>query len=627
MTQGPARRAVVAVLGVLAVAAATAVGPATTAPADAATATATANVPTYTESPDYATETFGDPWDYSNTADQNTDRVGYGRYSISKGHLIGTLERSTYFSPVETMPGTLPYGRDGALHPIDTKRYTHLSVSMDQPYAGRQIAISWFTCAARSLSCMGGVTAKVEKGNHVVDVDLTGKSVMGGHVPWTGSKPTLLRVQPIVVHTGESPSGKVSIDWTRLHGGSAPQDALPAGDYGTFRVVARPIAVVDSPNPDQGKDLAAVQRGRSWVLTNGVAGRGVTLKNARFRSWSSVGLTAQNAGPIVRDPEVVFPVSAFDGKQYHWLSWSMSYDGAYDLRNAPGGGKMARLVWSVRGAKGLQVSNDVLTFSGANATPVGPNESGENRIDLAATNPLDETMPKGSPGWKQVVTSLRWDPNEDRGAAVWHLKSFHLRADPAANGWTRIGFHDAAWTAGTTAKVTVTRDGTTTKRVLVDGAAVTKGANSVPFVLGTLPAGSYHATVTLRHPDGSTATSTSAAPVRMSAAPVGAHDPRGHDQAPAATATGVTVAGWAYDPDTTRPLTIRVAEAGRVLATGTTGLTRNDVRKVHPDAPIGSGYRFAVPLASGSHTLCTTAVGAGSGMPETDLGCRTVRVP
>jgi hypothetical protein len=486
-----------------------------------------ATVPTYTESRDYATDTFQDPWDYSDAADQNTDRAG-GSWNVTGSALVGSLTPTSYFAPVDSTPGALPYGRDGALQPIDTSRYTHLSFSLDQQVGRKPGSVSWFTCAAKTASCQGGFNFMVDPGKHVYDLDLRSQSTAGAKVPWTGSKIIAMRIQPVVVKT--TTAGTSRIDWLRIHAtatgtnGAAPTAAqttaaaMPPGDYGTYRVAARPRVVVDSPNPDEGKDLPTAQGRRPWVFTSRANAAGVNLKDAQLVGYHATnGMLARNAGPIVNDPEVLFPVGEFSGDTYHWLSWSMTYSGPFSLEDKAGGGKMARLIWYAKGSSAVQIGNDLVTWSGKNSVQqVRPEGSLVNRVDLLRRNPLDEVMAAGSPGWaKRTITSLRFDPNEDRGTGMWRLKSFHLRADPAAVGRTTVKFHDTAWVSGSTATVVMLRDGTTTRRTIADGVAVRQGSNAATFSLSGAPAGTWHARVTITHPDGSSTTTTSSAPVKM----------------------------------------------------------------------------------------------------------------
>ncbi|MFZ7087748.1 hypothetical protein [Curtobacterium sp. RRHDQ10] len=604
----------------LAVAIAVAVVPVTgvalgTAPVPARAASAA--TPVQAEAPDYASEVFGDPWDYSDAADQNTDFASPPTGSVANGKYTMQVGPGNWFDPIDTVAGSVPYGRDGASNSVDTNRYRRLSFSMDQPNGGIG-AIYWWTCREKSSACVGGTTFPLTRGSHVYDVALDGASTLGAKVPWTSGRVVALRVQPVVVPSG-SPTVTVSLDWMRLHAGTSAQAALPPGDYGTYRIEAIPEPVVDSPSPADGQDLATATRGAPWEFTNSANAKGVALQNATLQGYGSAGLTAVNAGPDQNDPIVRFPVSTFSGSQYHWLSWDMTYDGGFSLDDAAGGGKMARVHWTVAGSPIIQIGNDMLTFSGANATP--------GLIDLN-TNPLDENAANPRLGWSgQTIDSFRFDPNEDPGRAVWHLESLHLRADPAATNATTVKFHDAAWVAGTTADVLVgTGAPGTAYTTIASGVDVTSGQNSVRFALGSMPAGSYTVQLVLHHPVGGGALAFSKAPIRM--AKDASSDPRGSlDEVSANGSTGATVRGWAYDPDATGATQVRVTEGSTTLATVATSEPRPDVAGAVPGAPTNSGFRTTVPLSAGQHTLCATAVNVGLGSGDVALGCRSVTVP
>jgi hypothetical protein len=600
-----ARHRLIALLGALAVVAAPlAIG---LTPAHAAATS------TQVESPDYASETFADPWDFSNSSDINTDGVNRSA-SVSGGALHVSLSGDTEMTLVGTTAGSLAYGRDGAVHPVTTTRYTHLSFSMNQPFSGAKGAIWWWTCREKTTACGGGVTFPLVAGNHVYDVDLTKASNLLGKVAWTKSKVVSLRLDPAILPSGKS--GSASIDWIRLHGAGGSDAAYPPGTYGTTTVTARPEPVVDSPNPSQGADLSAVQNGHSWVFTSSAAARGVQVVNAKVSSYGSTGMTATNAGPHINDPQVHLPSKPFSGSSYHWFSFSMTYNGPFSLSASAGGGKLARLIWTASGSGNPQIGNDMLTYSGSNAQTA--------IIDLNAQNDLDEGALTPKLGWTgRTITSLRFDPNEDPSANTWHLKSITFRQDPAAKGSTNVQFHDAAWVSGSTATVQVERAGTSTWTTIKSGVAVAQGENSVPFVLGSMPAGSYHARVTITHPNAAAASATSVAPVTMSVDT--SHNPLGSLDTVSAVSGGASVSGWGYDPDG-NPLTVRLYDGSKHVADVTTSIARPDVQRAHPAAPANSGYKTTLQLAKGSHKICAYGMNIGTGTTNTTLGCKTVTV-
>ncbi|QCR43886.1 hypothetical protein C1N91_10415 [Curtobacterium sp. SGAir0471] len=565
------------------------------------------------EAPDFASDTYGDAWDYSNAADQNTDETGSAT-SISGGQLRVSLVPGDQVTLVQSVAGSLPAGRDGTLHPVDTSRYRSLSFSMDQPFSNQIGAVFWWTCREQTAACGGGITFPVTSGSTVYDLALDRGSTLQGKVPWTSSKVVALRLDPVIVPAGRS--GTATIDWTRLHGTGGAHAAYPPGDHGSFSVAARPQPVVDSPNPSEGEDLATAQRRRPWEFANNpAAATGFGIASATVLRYDSSGMVARNAPPDLGDPQLQMPVSSFSGSEYHNLSIDYTYDGGYSLASVPGGGKVARVIWAASGSSIPQIGNDLLTYSGQNARPID--------IDLTARDPLDEDALAPRLGWSgRTITQFRFDPNEDPSTVTWHLKSVHLRADPAAVGATTVRFHDAAWVPGTTADVAVQQTGSSAWTGIATGVSVEQGTNSVPFSLGSMPAGEYRVRVTMQHPGVGSQAATSPAVVDMTRDP--SHDPRGSYETLGGGVGSVTVGGWSYDPDAASTV-VRFYEGSTYLGQATTTLPRRDVQRGNPAAPSNSGFRTTLSLAAGQHTVCAYAINVGAGA-NTVLGCKTATV-
>ncbi|PZF66641.1 hypothetical protein DEJ33_07975 [Curtobacterium sp. MCPF17_047] len=620
--RAPGQRRAAAVATAIAVAVGLTLGAVVGAPVRASAAT------TESEAADYASDAFGDAWDFTSAADFNTDFSGTPA-TVSGGALKVGLTPGDQLFLVHSISGSLATGRDGARQPVDPARYSRLTFSMDQPLTKRIGAVYWFTCREQTAACGGGFTFPVVQGPHVYTFDLAKQSTLLAKVPWRSGKKVVFRLDPVVLPGNAGDTGKqASIDWVRLHAApdaSHPHAGMPAGTYPGYTVTPRPQLVVDTPNPTQGQDYATATTGRPWNFTSATATSHVKYSNTTVLSRDSRGITARNTGPHQNDPQVHLPVSRMAGSTYHYLQWDMRYDGPFDLSGSAGGGKMARAIWNVAGTGTPQIGNDLLTYSNGNAS--------ETSIDLTAQNPLDEDALTPKAGWAgQTITGLRFDPNEDPGKAVWHLKSVHLRADPAATGSTTVTFHDNAWVAGSTADVTV-RTGSGAWQRIATGVAVTKGANSVPFRLGSMPAGKYAVQVTLRHPDGSSDNETAGAPVVMKAGPVAAvdrsHDPVGRLDSATAGSGGVTVTGWAYDPDTRNPLGVALYDGKtgtKSLGRVSTSLARPDVVRAHPAAPAASGYSATVRLSAGTHDVCAYGINVGAGSTNPLLGCRSVTV-
>lgn len=578
-----------------------------------------AAVATELEAPDFASETFADPWDYSNVEDQNTDEARASNVRIGDGRLRLDVVGGDWFTPVATIAGSLAFGRDGAAAPVDPTRYQRLSIKMEQPTSGGVAAVVWFTCREQTTACMGGVHFATRPGDVVYDVDLTASSTIGGRVPWRAGKIVSVRIVPITSSAVTSRTA-VSVDWLRVYASGSAHGAWPPGTWDGFSVAPLPRPVVDSPAPSEGLDLATSRIGRWWDFRDAANAQGVQVVNARGGGFDSRGLNGTNAPPVQNDPEVLLPVSGFSGSQFHHLSYSLTYDGPFSLVDAPGGGKLARLIWVASEASNYQISDDLVAYSGANAAPV--------EIDLARADLLDPQSGQPRLGWAgRTIDHLRFDPNEDPGANTWHLKYLHLREDPRAVGRTTVKFHDAAWVPGTTAEVKIGQGapGTPYETVARD-VPVVQGANSVPFDLGARSPGSYRVEVVLRHPDGAAALAFSRTNITMTSAPVS--NPEGSLDRVTRIPGGVQVTGWARDADTSTPLQVHAYDrtTGTFLGSASAGGARPDVQRARPGAPLGTGFDVSFParaVPTGVHDICVYGINVGGGTNAL-VGCGSV---
>lgn len=574
---------------------------------------------TVVEAPDFASENYGDPWDYSNAADQNTNSTNAKSATVANGRLQLSMTGGEFVDPVWYISGSLPKGRDGTAIPINTSRYKRLSFDMNIGQSGNGIgAVYWFTCTQMTLACAGGVTFTTHAGDHVYDLALDATSTVAGKVPWNGSSVYGLRLVPSVAGS-TSTAIPVSFDWMRVYQPGTVDAQYPPGTYAGVTVDPRPRPAIDSPSPADGQDVTVSQGRRQWDFTSAANGAAVQVKNATVNSYGANGMTATNSGPSRNDPQLLLPISAFAGNTFHYFSFNMTYDGPFSLSATNGGGKLARLIWDVKGTTTAQQSNDIVTFAGINAAPIS--------IDLSRGQPLDESSGAPRLGWAgQTVTSLRFDPNEDPGPNTWHLKSITLHADPKAKGATNVKFHDGAWVPGTTATVSVgTSAPGSAYSPIATNVPVTQGVNSVPFVLGSRPAGAYHVQLILHHPDGGVGQAFSPAVINMSVDT--SRDPSGTLDVVSRAPGGATVGGWAIDPDTQSPLTVRFYEKSNsaYLGSTTTDLPRPDVQRGHPAAPLDSGYSTTLALGAGAHTVCAYGINVGSGNNSL-LGCKSITI-
>jgi hypothetical protein len=90
---------------------------------------------------------------------------------------------------------------------------------------------------------------------------------------------------------------------------------------------------------------------------------------------------------------------------------------------------------------------------------------------------------------------------------------------------------------------------------------------------------------------------------------------------------GIRVTGWAVDPDTADPVTVRVTVGGTVVGTTVANIARSDIAAAYPGYGPNHGFDVTVPASSGSRTVCAIAVNLASGTGDSQVGCRTVTVP
>ncbi len=95
------------------------------------------------------------------------------------------------------------------------------------------------------------------------------------------------------------------------------------------------------------------------------------------------------------------------------------------------------------------------------------------------------------------------------------------------------------------------------------------------------------------------------------------------DGAPYAGGATANVAGWAIDPDTSAPVTVRVVVDGKTVAETPASMPRPDVGAAYPASGPDHGYVIPVVLGGGSHQVCVQAVNLGSsGGYSQVIGCR-----
>lgn len=520
------------------------------------------------ESPDYASEAHADPWDYSNSDDEHVGTPQMSNAGEIAGGLL-TFRTATQFpwmDPIPYLPGSLPLERDGPSAPVDTTRYTHVSVRMSASQSGAGLLL-WSTCDwSQDSSCSGATGVAISEGWKTYDVLLEATDP-NARKPWAG-RALQLRFIP-----ASAEGVTVKVDWMRLHGAAAPvrfdyepaqsgvtnelfwdADAdlsnntadqpgwgplagatgssveFPVAAYppGTYRVYARaggqfgPYTealhvlprtrpVVDSPSLAGGADYATAVRGNPWDF-NGLddVGRNENICNTRILTGGV--LAANNCGPEIDNPYFFLPnPGPIDGNTWNRATIRLRYDGVFGLTGGPTGGAVARLVWYVAGTPGAdQNVHDLVVYPGWQTITV----------DLATDPPAaitDETQRAARVGWAgQTITALRLDPNEDVSSRQFYVDSVRLTREDEGRGRFDVQFREMTGLGGQTAKVFLDGDRSGADGVEVGSHAVVGGVNTVPIALpGVLPAGRYWPYLVITGPYG-TSVRYANAPVRLS---------------------------------------------------------------------------------------------------------------
>jgi len=109
--------------------------------------------------------------------------------------------------------------------------------------------------------------------------------------------------------------------------------------------------------------------------------------------------------------------------------------------------------------------------------------------------------------------------------------------------------------------------------------------------------------------------------------PLPSGPPRGAVESVTATKGRIAVAGWALDPDTTAPISVRVTLDGATKPAVVASLPSAAAQTAYPY--YGANHGFATTLSSvkaGKHTVCVVALDPAV-RTTTSLGCRAVTVP
>jgi hypothetical protein len=412
------------------------------------------------EHTDFATQTYGDPWDFSNPEDFDPQQRWWSTKSSNFVVQNGMLSFDTSsFGEIPLVRGfgaiALPWGRDGSAHPIDAAKYTRISFRMNSPVA-TQGQITWYTCHTLDQSCLGGMPVNIKAGWNTYDVQLK-KGYASMPMAWAGPI-TSLTLIPVGSNVTNA---HIEIDWIKVYDPATTAPDAPVSQL--------------APEPLPGSDYASIIRGDTWDMSQ--PGDVAISRNAAL-SFDGQLLHGTNAAPVMGDPWLGFATpTPFNGTRFHTFSIRVFYDGGFSLAAAVGGGMNGRVYWQVAGSDVWQTSQDILIYPGWQTIT----------IDMNQPNVMDETHSGPRFGWKdQLITAVRFDPDEDSGPRNWMIDWVRLGSDKPFGSLDAVqrttgGVYVAGWSIdpNTTAS--------TKMRVFVDGTvyaipAATEQRNDVAAV-------------------------------------------------------------------------------------------------------------------------------------------------
>ncbi|MGD9702324.1 MAG: FlgD immunoglobulin-like domain containing protein [Acidimicrobiia bacterium] len=452
---------------------------------------------TWSTDGDFATDVYGDPWDFSNDEDViPTHEVGVqaaaGITRLPSGQLSVDTVDGTTIRLVFNWPNVIPWGRDGRNVPINGDRYSRLSFSA---YADAPLAAGIRFQTASGAQGVLPFALRPGWNSYAYNLNDPANYPAGfPSGPWSG------QIVNLELHRGGgSGTVNVQLDWVRLHRPDTP-DTPPAPG-------STPQPVVLSPNAEGGEDYATAVRGNPWDMA---AADDVLLAhdlaNVGFGGGDMSGAT------IANDPYVLLPTNGpIDGDKYHRATVDACYDGGFSLANAPGGGMVGRFAWETTTIPQWTETQDFVVFPGC------------HRITFdMKTDPAGAVHDESSvwrPGWAgQSVTYFRYDLNEDPGARGFTLRDIRLADDAAFSTTYPISFIDTGWASGTTAEIYASTIRGALGGSLIGSVNVGQGVNTFTWN-GTntsgarLPNGTYWITIRMSR-GGRSTTAVASGPLR-----------------------------------------------------------------------------------------------------------------
>ncbi len=559
MAMSPVRRLLALTVGSSIVVALVAIVPA----GAAAIAAPRASARVVNEATDFASESFSDPWDFNAANDlplvENLSHVRFSDVRIRNGRWMGTAEPQAHLRLLQSW-NSLPSGRDGAIHPIDADRLTHVSIRMRMTGHARAAAeLSWFDCGLIRVSCKGAMGFWVDEGWHTYDLEIANDPARGS-VDWAGEIRGL-------VFTPTAKGGSIEIDWIRLYEPSRPgvryrsfdphpeaeliwdrdknpdnntaanpdwesigtigsgrlrlnTDAMPPGRYFIYtlspngRSAIRRLVIDDRPRPFViqpdavgGASYDTAVRGDAWDFSQR---SDVALTRNMTFEIAAGQLIGRNGPPTASDSGFRLPLdpdTPIVGNRFHRFTARVFYDGGFSLAGGAGGGMNARLVWRTTSGRVI-VSDDIVVVPGWNTISV----------DLTALAPSILVEGGGDVAWAdQQIELVRFDPHEDSGLRAFRVDWIRLAEDDRpVNGRYTIAFRDRAHQTGSVARIFVERENGTQAR-LIASTPVARAKNTVawtvpPDLVGT---GDWWVRVEVTDPRGGVQSARSTGPLRL----------------------------------------------------------------------------------------------------------------
>lgn len=419
-------------------------------------------------SADYATDIFANPWNMADPADiwSNYGNVAGVSYGGGKFQAITTSSDPQIYLLWPGYGGSLATPRDGITHPISTNKYKTVVFRMYSSADGKG-QLYWFYSQSTANN-YNFFDFNVKRGWHIYKLS----NSVQWRQKWQGN-PIGLRVDPI-----NKPGAKFAIDWFRatnvnkkaktflkwkntrpnklkyrlyiddnkkgrnglLLGYALPKASgkhirIPYLSPGKYYIYARkvlgsnrseysnyvpvrintpPVINILQPNAAGGQDWASAKLGDAWDMNN--AEDVSIMANLSQPSFSGGIFSAININPasglVSNDPIFYLNLRGqkLDAKKYHRLSIVYRYDDAFSLKR----GTMARFAWVNYPSQGWQQTNDILTYNGWNTLT----------YDLSKAS-----LDVGTYGWRDLISTLRFDPHEDPGLRRFYIDSVKIAAD------------------------------------------------------------------------------------------------------------------------------------------------------------------------------------------------------